>query len=78
MDYGDESKLEINTTKKYNNGQWTTLTAAREFKSKRNTENGSLKVNSESHEGSPKAPMTAKHLPDLADAVYYLGGVPPG
>lgn len=70
--------MEINTTKKYNNGLWTTLTAAREFKAKQTTENGSLKVNSESHEGSPTAPITAKHLPDLADAAYYLGGVPPG
>lgn len=78
VDYGGESKLEINTTKKYNNGEWISLTAAREFKSKRNTENGRLKVNSESNEGSPTAPITSKLLPDLADAAYYLGGVPPG
>lgn len=79
IDYGGESKLEINTTKKYNTGQWITVEAARAFTSKRSTENGSLKVNNEEPKnGSPTAPITSNLLPDLSDTIYYLGGVPPG
>lgn len=79
IDYGGESKLEINTTKRYNNGKWVNVEAAREFTSKRSTENGSLKVNNEEpRTGSPTTPITAGNLPDLSKAVYYLGGVPPG
>lgn len=79
IDYGGESKLEINTTKRYNNGKWVHVEAAREFTLKRNTENGSLKVrNEESKDGSPTTPITAGNLPDLSKTLYYLGGVPPG
>lgn len=78
IDYGGESKLEINTTKKYNTGQWTSVEAAREFTSKRSTEIGSLKVGSEGPTiGSPTTPITSNSLPDLAKVVYYLGGIPP-
>lgn len=79
IDYGGESKLEINTTKRFNTGKWISVEAAREFTSKRSTENGSLKVNSEEpRTGSPTSPITSSLLPDLSRAVYYLGGVPPG
>lgn len=79
IDYGGESKLEINTTKRYNTGKWISVEAAREFTSKRNTENGSLKVNGEEpRTGSPTTPITAQLLPDLSNPIYYLGGVPPG
>lgn len=79
IDYGGESKLEINTTNKFNTGKWVNVEAARQFTPKRNTENGSLKVNNEEPKtGSPTTPITAHLLPDLSDANYYLGGVPPG
>ncbi|XP_055907050.1 laminin subunit alpha-2 isoform X2 [Eupeodes corollae] len=79
IDYGDESKLEINTTKKYNSGKWIKIEAAREFVPKRGTENGSLRVNNDTPiTGSPTVPIKSHMLPDLSKAVYYLGGVPPG
>ncbi|XP_041451135.1 laminin subunit alpha-1 isoform X1 [Drosophila obscura] len=79
IDYGDESKLEINTTKKYNVGQWIKIEAAREFSAKRSTENGMLRVNNDRPiSGAPTLPVNAHLLPDLSKAVYYLGGVPPG
>lgn len=78
IDYGGESTLEINTTKRYNTGKWISVEAAREFTSK-GTENGSLKVNNEEpRTGSPTKPVISNLLPDLSKAVYYLGGVPPG
>ncbi|KAH8324869.1 hypothetical protein KR074_009874 [Drosophila pseudoananassae] len=79
IDYGDESKLEINTTKKYNVGQWIKIEAAREFSAKRSTENGMLRVNNDRPiSGAPTLPINIHMLPDLSKAVYYLGGVPPG
>ncbi|XP_046866451.1 laminin subunit alpha-1 isoform X2 [Drosophila willistoni] len=79
IDYGDESKLEINTTKKYNVGQWIKIEAAREFSAKRSTENGILRVNNDRPiSGAPTLPINGHMLPDLSKAVYYLGGVPPG
>ncbi|XP_060666589.1 laminin subunit alpha lam-3 isoform X2 [Drosophila nasuta] len=79
IDYGDESKLEINTTKKYNTGQWIKMEAAREFSARRSTENGMLRVNNDrAISGAPTLPVKSYMLPDLSKAVYYLGGVPPG
>ncbi|XP_067621354.1 laminin subunit alpha-1 isoform X1 [Eurosta solidaginis] len=79
IDYGDESKLEINTTNKYNTGKWVKIEAAREFVPKRGTENGILRVNNErAITGSPTVPIKSHMLPDLSKPVYYLGGVPPG
>ncbi|XP_030080568.1 laminin subunit alpha-1 [Drosophila hydei] len=79
IDYGDESKLEINTTKKYNTGQWIKIEAAREFSTRRSTENGMLRVNNDRPiSGAPTLPVKSHMLPDLSKAVYYLGGVPPG
>lgn len=79
INYSADSRLEINTTKKYNNGQWTSIEFAREFITKRSTENGSLKVNNEEPlTGSPTSPITSSLLPDFSRAAYYFGGVPPG
>uniref|UniRef100_A0A7G3AFZ3 Putative extracellular matrix glycoprotein laminin subunit alpha and gamma n=1 Tax=Lutzomyia longipalpis TaxID=7200 RepID=A0A7G3AFZ3_LUTLO len=77
IDYGGEIKLEINTTKKFNTGEWVNVAAAREF-SKGSTENGSLIVDKENHTGSPTAPIGIDSLPILSNTSYYIGGVPPG
>lgn len=40
---------------------------------------GSLRVNGEETLGSPSPPVqSAAALPDLAEAPYWVGGVPPG
>ncbi|XP_023158823.1 laminin subunit alpha-1 isoform X2 [Ceratitis capitata] len=79
IDYGDEAKLEINTTHKYNTGKWVKIEAARQFVPKRGTENGILRVDNEpAITGSPTVPIKSHMLPDLSKPVYYLGGVPPG
>ncbi|EAT47381.1 AAEL001477-PA [Aedes aegypti] len=77
VDYGGDSKLEINTTNRYNTGQWVVVEAARSF-SKGSTENGILKVdNKEEFRGAPTKPINSGMLPNLSEN-YYLGGVPPG
>lgn len=79
VEYGNESRLEINTTNRYNIGSWVKIETAREFKHKRGTENGVLRVNDDViSSGSPNLPIKSYMLPDLSDSVYYLGGVPPG
>lgn len=78
IDYGDDSLLEINTTNRFNTGEWVNVEAARAFTSKRNIENGSLKVNNEDTEGSPSKPITNSMLPEVSKAPFYVGGVPPG
>ncbi|KAL5281190.1 LAMA2 family protein [Megaselia abdita] len=79
VEYGNESRLEINTTNRYNIGSWVKIETAREFKHKRGTENGVLRVNDDIiSSGSPNLPIKSHMLPDLSDSVYYLGGVPPG
>jgi laminin, alpha 1/2 len=79
IDYGGESQLEINTTNRYNTGKWVNVEAARQFTPKRNTENGSLKVdNEEPQTGSPTKPVTQALLPVVSKSDFYLGGVPPG
>ncbi|XP_058446853.1 laminin subunit alpha-1 isoform X1 [Malaya genurostris] len=77
VDYGGDSKLEINTTNRYNTGHWVVVEAARSF-SKGSTENGILKVdNKEEFRGAPTKPINSGMLPNLGNS-YYLGGVPPG
>lgn len=78
IDYGGEIKLEINSTKKYNTGEWINVAAARQFHPKGGTENGSLVVGKEIHTGSPTAPVNSDSLPNLSNVHYYLGGLPPG
>jgi laminin, alpha 1/2 len=79
IDYGGESKLEINTTKKYNTGEWVNVETGREYKVKGSTEEGMLRVNNlEPKFGSPTSPITQKMIPDFKSSLYYLGGVPPG
>lgn len=79
IDYGNDIRLEINTTEKYNTGQWISIEVAREFTSKQSTENGSLKVNNEEPStGSPTTPITSSLLPDFSRSSFYLGGVSPG
>lgn len=71
--------MEINTTKRYNIGQWVNVEAAREFTARGNTENGHLRVNNdEPISGSPTTPITSNILPDLSKGNYYIGGLPPG
>lgn len=76
MDYGDNLKLEIITTKKYNNKEWVNVKATRYFDGA--TERGGLDVNVESIEGSPVSPINYTQQPDLSSGIYYLGGIPPG
>ncbi|XP_058122412.1 laminin subunit alpha-1 [Anopheles ziemanni] len=77
VDYGDDTRLELNTTERYNTGRWVEVEASRMYR-RSTTDVGVLKVNhDEPIHGSPTKPIGATMLPVLSDN-YYLGGVPPG
>lgn len=91
MDYEDETWLKLNTTKRYNTGDWITVDIARHFEHPYN-EDGSLKVigapvsrspatvSETKYEtfGSPNRPINFTKLPNFQFTNYYIGGVPPG
>lgn len=75
--------MKLNTTKKYNTGQWWYLEAARSFdrfeRGQLQVKNNETDVYNESIEGSPREPVTQKMLPNLSKRpFFFLGGVPPG
>uniref|UniRef100_A0A182NLL6 Laminin subunit alpha-1 n=1 Tax=Anopheles dirus TaxID=7168 RepID=A0A182NLL6_9DIPT len=76
VDYGDDTRLEINTTDRYNTGAWVVVEASRQYR-RSTTDEGVLKVNGLETPGWPTKPIGSAMLPVLNDK-YYLGGVPPG
>ncbi|GBP57454.1 Laminin subunit alpha-2 [Eumeta japonica] len=70
--------LEIVAAGRHCHGRPVHVQAIRVF-AKNNLEKGSLRVNGEETLGSPEPPVQdASALPNLANAPYWLGGVPPG
>ncbi|XP_045515231.1 laminin subunit alpha-1 isoform X2 [Pieris brassicae] len=70
------SLLEISSSTSHCDGSGAHVQATRVFNG---LERGSLRVNGEETLGSPSPPVqSAALLPDLQQAVYWLGGTPPG
>ncbi|XP_072936563.1 laminin subunit alpha-1-like [Epargyreus clarus] len=70
------SRLEIAARAKTCDGRPQHLQASRVFNG---LERGSLRVNGEETLGSPTPPVqAAADLPELSDALYWVGGAPPG
>ncbi|XP_071452213.1 laminin subunit alpha-2-like [Hetaerina americana] len=77
--YGGDSRLELSTEGRYNNGEWIRVEASRAYDRKRRLEKGLLKVGGESRDGAPSPPPSGPDaLPDLSGGEYYIGGTPPG
>ncbi|CAK1549560.1 unnamed protein product [Leptosia nina] len=75
VQYGG-SLLEISSSSTHCDGSGAHVQATRVFNG---LERGSLRVNGEETLGSPDPPVqSAALLPDLQQAVYWLGGAPPG
>lgn len=79
--------MELNTTERYNTGDWITVDIARHFQD--DYEYGSLVVvgtpvsripvtDKKELFGSPNRPITFAKLPFFQTTNYYIGGVPPG
>ena len=71
--------MEMASTFKYNNGNWTKVDAFRQYQSKKNVEQCSLSVGGENDKriGAPTPQPKKEDIPDLSHAKYYIGGVPP-
>ncbi|XP_050425592.1 laminin subunit alpha-1 isoform X2 [Adelges cooleyi] len=78
VSYSGYSMLELSTASRYNVGTWTRLEATRYFDRKKKVEKGVLKVGAESKEGVPSPPPNQNDIPELSEAEYMIGGVPPG
>lgn len=87
MNYEEDTWLELNTTKRYNTGDWITVDIARHFQDE--LEHGSLVVvgtpvsglpfsESDNKFGAPNRVITYAKLPFFQTTNYYIGGVPPG
>ncbi|KAJ9574287.1 hypothetical protein L9F63_026065, partial [Diploptera punctata] len=82
--YGRESLLEMTSLEKHNTGNWTIVEASRLLIVGKNLRKtylifaGVLKVEGEARDGAPTPPPGQDSLPDLSDALFFIGGVPPG
>ncbi|XP_023215489.1 laminin subunit alpha-1-like [Centruroides sculpturatus] len=70
FDLGNTSRLVLKTQKKYNNGNWSKLTAGRDMLQ------GQLSVDDELQEG--KLPERGPISLELSKSLLYFGGVTPG
>ncbi|XP_034944517.1 laminin subunit alpha-1-like isoform X2 [Chelonus insularis] len=77
--YGGNISMEMSSTYKYNNGNWTKVDAFRQYQLRKNIEKCSLTVGGDNDKriGAPTPQPKKEDIPDLGQAKYYIGGVPP-
>ncbi|XP_066580920.1 laminin subunit alpha-1 [Prorops nasuta] len=77
--YGGNVSLEMWSNQKYNTGNWTRVDAYRQYQTRKNIEKCSLSIGGKNDEkmGAPTPQPRKEDIPDLSQAKYYFGGVPP-
>lgn len=76
--YGGNVSMEMSSTHKYNTGNWTKVDAGRHYQSQKHIEKCSLSIDSDDKRiGAPTPQPRQEDLPNLAQAKYYIGGLPP-
>lgn len=77
--YGGNVSMEMSSKHKYNTGNWTKVDAYRQYQLRKNIEKCSLSIGGEADKriGAPTPQPKTEDIPDLAQAKYYIGGVPP-
>ncbi|KMQ97151.1 laminin subunit alpha-1 [Lasius niger] len=77
--YGGNVSMEMSSTYKYNTGNWTKVDAFRQYQVRKNIEKCSLSIGGENDKriGAPTPQPKKEDIPDLAQAKYYIGGLPP-
>ncbi|XP_076279706.1 wing blister isoform X1 [Lasioglossum baleicum] len=77
--YGGNVSMEMSSKQKYNTGNWTKADAFRQYQPYKKIEKCSLSVGGEDDKriGAPTPQPKTEDIPDLAQAKYYFGGVPP-
>nr|XP_012216711.1 PREDICTED: laminin subunit alpha-1-like [Linepithema humile] len=77
--YGGNVSMEMSSTHKYNTGNWTKVDAFRQYQVRKNIEKCSLSIGGDNDKriGAPTPQPKKEDIPDLAQAKYYIGGLPP-
>ncbi|XP_076178093.1 laminin subunit alpha-1-like [Ptiloglossa arizonensis] len=77
--YGGNVSMEMSSKHKYNTGNWTKVDAFRQYQLRKNIEKCSLSIGGEADKkiGAPTPQPKKEDIPDLAQAKYYIGGIPP-
>ncbi|XP_053979211.1 laminin subunit alpha-1-like isoform X1 [Hylaeus volcanicus] len=77
--YGGNVSIEMFSKQKHNNGNWTKVNAFRQYHLDKNIEQCTLRVGEKDDTtfGAPTPQPKKEDFPDLAQAKYYIGGVPP-
>ncbi|KAK0081679.1 hypothetical protein PV325_011758 [Microctonus aethiopoides] len=77
--YGGNISMEMSSTSRYNNGNWTKVDAFRQYQLRKNIEKCSLSIGGDVDKriGAPTPQPKKEDIPDLSQAKYYIGGVPP-
>lgn len=77
--YGGNVSLEMASMFRYNTGNWTKVDAFRQYQQRKNIEKCSFSVDGENDKkiGAPTPQPRKEDIPDLSNAKYFIGGVPP-
>ncbi|XP_048508975.1 laminin subunit alpha-1 [Athalia rosae] len=77
--YGGNNSMDMLSTHKYNTGNWTKIDAFRQYHLRNGIEQCSLSVggNTDKKIVAPTPQPKKEDIPDLLQAKYYIGGVPP-
>lgn len=77
--YGNDVNLEMTSSLRYNTGNWTKVDAFRQYQTHKSTEKCSFSVDGENDKkiGTPTPQPRQEDIPDLSNAKYFFGGVPP-
>lgn len=77
-DVENNVNIEMSSAHKYNNGSWTKVDAFRQYQVAKGVEKCILSVGGDDKRiGLPRTLPEMEDIPDLAQAKYYIGGVPP-
>ncbi|XP_078049382.1 wing blister isoform X1 [Augochlora pura] len=77
--YGGNVSMDMSSKHKYNTGNWTKVEAFRQYQPYKRIEKCSLSVGGGDDKliGAPNLQPKTEDIPDLLNAKYYIGGVPP-
>ena len=71
--------MEMSSSFRYNTGNWTKVDANRQYQQYKGTERCSFSIDGDKDKkiGAPSPQPRKEDIPDLSEAKYFIGGVPP-
>ncbi|KAL0132326.1 hypothetical protein PUN28_000249 [Cardiocondyla obscurior] len=79
VNYGGNINFKMSSMYKYNTGNWTKVDASRQYQVRKNIEKCRLSIDGDNDKRLyvPTPQPKKEDIPDLAQAKYYIGGLPP-